>query len=601
MPETQPDAAQPARLYAEQVKLLYTNLPGSLMATVANALILIFLLRNVISHEALLVWLGVIVLITACRYVLVHAYRRAPMTPADAPRWGFWFTAGVFLAGCTWGAVAIFLFPEDLPHRLFVIFILAGTTAGGVVNLSALMRTASIFILTVLIPLILHLLLASSEILLAMGAMSVVFMALMLATARRMYVTTLTSLNLSFKNSDLINYLEKEKESTEKLNRELKQEIKERARIAENLRRSEGRIHAVVDNVLDGIITMNDNGFIATMNPAAVRIFGYSEEEVIGRHLKILISESERDEYDSYFNNYKTTKNGKMTGFGLEINGRRRDGSIFPMEVGISDMWFDDWHMHIGIIRDITERKKIDRMKTQFIAAVSHELRTPLASVVNSLELFADGAAGELSERGTSLLTIARNNMERLVYQINDILDIDDIQSGKMKLDLRPVDLAVLARQIIDSTRVHNRETGKQLVLEEMLPGAWVQADQSRLTHVINHLLANALKFSPPRGTIEVKLTRHEGLIRISVTDHGPGIPDSFRDQIFKPFTQADVFNDGGRGGAGLGLSIAKAIIEKHGGHIGFNTGSGKGTCFYFDLPEWRSECGRRSSGQLAR
>ena len=257
--------------------------------------------------------------------------------------------------------------------------------------------------------------------------------------------------------------------------------------------------------------------------------------------------------------------------------------------------------MHIAIPRDITERKPIDRMKTQFIAAVSHELRTPLASVVNSLELFADGAAGELSERGTSLLTIARNNMERLVYQINDILDIDDIQSGKMKLDLRPIDLAALIRQIIDNNRVHHGKTGRQLVLDQTLPGAWVHADQSRLTHVINHLLANALKFSPPRGKIEVQLTRHEGLIRISVTDHGPGIPDSFRDQIFKPFTQADVFNDGARSGAGLGLSIAKAIIEKHGGQISFETGPGNGTCFYFDLPEWHSESGRQSSGQLAR
>jgi Amt family ammonium transporter len=231
---------------------------------------------------------------------------------------------------------------------------------------------------------------------------------------------------------------------------------------------------------------------------------------------------------------------------------------------------------------------KANRMKNEFISTVSHELRTPLTSINASLGLMADGAVGELSGESLDLVRIARENSDRLVRLITDILDIDKIESGKLEYDFRELEIGALVEQTVETHRALAGERSVLLALNDDTEGARVRADGDRLVQVVTNLLSNAINFSPEGASVEVSIGRHDGMIRVSVRDRGPGIPDSFHDLVFEKFTQADTSDRRQRGGTGLGLSICRAIIEDLGGRIDFETEPGSGTTLFFDLPEHR-------------
>ena len=582
------DAVQTARLRAEQVRLLYQNLPLGVSAGFVNAVILVFVQLDVVPRHVLLTWLAAMAVVTAMRLGMAAIYRHANPPASDAERWVALFTVGTILSGGAWGMAGIFLFPEDIAHQVFVIFVLAGMTAGAVASFSAMLKVGVLFIMLALTPLTVRLFAEQHDIHVAMGLMAMLFMALMLITARRISDMTETTLTLRFENDDLISYLEREKQATEDLNLELKHEIARRARTESGLRESEARLRALVDNVPNGIITINEEGNLESLNAAAERIFGYAASEMMGFHFKMLLPASEREDYDDFIRDHMTLRTGRAVGFGLEITGLRKDGSTFPMELAVSRMQLENRTLFIGIVRDITERQEIDRLKNQFVSAVSHELRTPLTSVLGSLALLAEGVAGELSARGQSLLNMARSNMERLVRLVGDILDVDGMHSGKMRLDLRPWPLTEVLESALDTHRAHAERQGVTLAVEEGPRDIRVRADHERLRHVVGHLLSNAIKFSPRGGRVEIRAERRDGRARVSVIDHGPGIPREFHGRLFQPFSQPAADDPSHRGGAGLGLSIARAIVEKHGGTIGFDSVPGSPTCFYFELPEWQ-------------
>ncbi len=237
-----------------------------------------------------------------------------------------------------------------------------------------------------------------------------------------------------------------------------------------------------------------------------------------------------------------------------------------------------------GVSHDITARKKIERMKNEFVSTVSHELRTPLTSIRGSLGLIAGGVVGTISPQAKALIDIAYSNSERLVRLINDILDIEKIESGKMAFDLQPQELMPLVEQALAANAGYAAHLGVHYVLAQAVPGAQVNVDTDRLIQVLTNLLSNAAKFSPLGAAVELAVTRTDAMLQVAVTDHGPGIPDEFRSRIFQKFAQADSSDTRQKGGTGLGLSICKAIVEHHGGEIGFST-TGP-TTFYFTLPD---------------
>ena len=237
-----------------------------------------------------------------------------------------------------------------------------------------------------------------------------------------------------------------------------------------------------------------------------------------------------------------------------------------------------------GTNADISARKEIERMKNEFVAVVSHELRTPLSSIVGALGLLV-GMSGVLREDVKPLVRVARENAQRLARLVNDILDVEKLDSETMQIQIEPVELEALLASAIHANQGYADQYGVSLALAESKGPAWVNANADRLMQVMTNLLSNAAKFSPRGSRVEVRLARAGGAFRVSVIDPGPGIPEEFKPRLFERFAQADSSTSRQRGGTGLGLAICKMIIEKLGGEIGFASAPGMGTTFYFDLP----------------
>lgn len=362
------------------------------------------------------------------------------------------------------------------------------------------------------------------------------------------------------------------------------------------LKNSEIFQRRIIENIVDGLITIDSKGIVGSFNPAAVSIFGYQPDEVIGKNIKMLMPEPYQMEHDGYLENYHQTGVRKIIGIGRDVKGLRKDGSIFPMELAVSEMVLDEERLFVGITRDVTERTEMDKMKNEFISTVSHELRTPLTSIRGSLGLIAGGAVGELPDEAGDMLKIASNNTERLLLLINDILDIQKIESGQMAFNFQSVDVLSFLELALEENAAYGEQYGVKFLLSNKVEDFQVYGDKDRMMQVMANLLSNAAKFSQENDTVEISVALHHGdTIRISVTDHGMGIPKEFQSKLFDKFTQSDSSDTRQKGGTGLGLSITKVIVEKHGGLIDFISREGLGTTFYIELP---ALMGKRKSGK---
>jgi PAS domain S-box-containing protein len=234
----------------------------------------------------------------------------------------------------------------------------------------------------------------------------------------------------------------------------------------------------------------------------------------------------------------------------------------------------------VEIARDITESKRQEQLKNEFIATVSHELRTPLTSIIGSVGFLASGAAGKLAEPVSRLLDIAHGNCRRLVRIVNDILDIEKIESGRMNYDRKPVEVRELVDQVIQANQGFAAEYGVSVRLDGSERRGVVIVDPDRLAQVITNLLSNAIKFSPRNGEVIIAIENSDNSVSISVRDHGPGIPVDYRDRIFEKFVQVEATDHRKKGGTGLGLSIVKQIVEHLDGTICFEPASDGGTIF---------------------
>src|SRR3984885_14395399 len=243
-----------------------------------------------------------------------------------------------------------------------------------------------------------------------------------------------------------------------------------------------------------------------------------------------------------------------------------------------------------GILRALryaTERKRLERLKDEFVSTVSHELRTPLTSIAGSLGLLMGNAAGSLPKPMARLLAIAHTNSQRLVRLVDDILDIEKIQAGRMVFNFSRVEVRSLVAQAIAANRGFAKGYGVRVRLEAARADAEVRADPDRLLQVVTNLLSNAVKFSPADHEVMVAIEKGTDMVRLTVRDHGPGIPIDFKPLIFEKFVQADAGDARHKGGSGLGLSIVKQIVDRLSGEVGFADAPGGGTIFHVQLPCW--------------
>lgn len=236
------------------------------------------------------------------------------------------------------------------------------------------------------------------------------------------------------------------------------------------------------------------------------------------------------------------------------------------------------------------EAENLSALKSGFISTVSHELRTPLTSIKGSLGLISGEAVGGLPTKTALLIDIAQKNTERLLLLINDILDVEKIESGRLEFNFLPVDVFAFLQQAIEFNTGYAHQHNVTLRLSADETNMKVYADADRLMQVMNNLISNAAKFSPDNSCVEIATMRHGGQVRISVTDNGPGIPKEFQPSLFDKFTQADNSTTRKVGGTGLGMSISKGIVEKHNAELKFITEDNVGTTFYFDIEEWLDE-----------
>ena len=346
------------------------------------------------------------------------------------------------------------------------------------------------------------------------------------------------------------------------------------------------------------IISADLSGKITLFNPMAEKMLGYRADEVIGKlvpttfHLEEEIAaraielSAEFGRHIEPNNEVFVVKPGISGPEQREWTYRRKDGSTFPVQVVVTAM--PDGHGgvvgYFGMVEDITERKEIERMKNEFVSTVSHELRTPLTSIRGSLGLILADVAGPMANKVRDLITIAYNNSERLVRLINDILDIEKIESGNIVVTLRPLPIGPLLRQAIEENTGYAEKYAVNLAIEDQTGDAAIMGSQDHLLQVFTNLLSNAMKFSPPQGTVTLGATLAEGRVRFGIVDNGPGIPEDFQARIFEKFTQADSSSTRAKNGTGLGLSISKALVEKMQGTIGFDSAPGR-TEFFIDLP----------------
>jgi len=239
-----------------------------------------------------------------------------------------------------------------------------------------------------------------------------------------------------------------------------------------------------------------------------------------------------------------------------------------------------------GLVRyEEKRRRAAEKHKEEFLSVVSHELRTPITSIRGSVALVANGVAGDMSDKAKELLDISVNNCDRLNMLINDLLDVQKIEAGKMKFEISPVDVTEIIDQSIEMNRAYAEKLHCQISFVGDKLNKKVMADTGRIIQVMTNLISNAVKYGAENGIVEISMEERDAMLRVNVTDHGKGIPDSFRRIIFDKFEQSSSADNRQVQGTGLGLSIVKHIVEQHNGAVDFVSSVGKGTTFYIELP----------------
>jgi PAS domain S-box-containing protein len=376
------------------------------------------------------------------------------------------------------------------------------------------------------------------------------------------------------------------------LNATLEQRVEERTRELEralaSVQANEQRINAIVEAAQDAYIAVDQRGIILDWNGAAERMFGWGRNEAVGWPLsELVLPERYRASLGHALHAFRQTGHLAMLDQRLERKVIDRQGREFTIEMTAALAGQGEDAFFSVFLHDISERKRVEQMKNEFISTVSHELRTPLTSIQASLAMLADGMAGELPPDALRLTTIASQSSERLVRMVNDLLDIQKIEAGQMHFEALAQPLLPVAERALAAMEGHAAKAGVLLRHDWDAGAARIAAsiDADRMEQVLTNLLSNAIKFTPAGKTVTLGLAQAPGKVRLLVADEGPGIAPEFQQRVFQRFAQADGADSRTRGGTGLGLAISKAIIEEHGGTIGFTTAPDLGTRFVVELP----------------
>lgn len=339
------------------------------------------------------------------------------------------------------------------------------------------------------------------------------------------------------------------------------------------LRDNEQTLRSIHDNVLDGILTVDNTDLIQTVNQSCSRIFGYSQHELAGQPWQIILAPDE--------NNAALANVSMLQQSEIECKAQRANGEVFDLLLSHTLLPLYNTPRHLLVLRDITERKRIERLQSDFVATVSHELRTPLTAINGTLALAVGGALGKLTDKQLTMLQLAQQSCKQLHQLVNDLLDFEKLHSGNMTFSVKPIQVEPLIAQCIAQLTANQ---SRQITLQAGHTAHKVLADEIRLRQVFLNLLSNALKFSAADTVVDIVLEPLTTHLKISVCDKGKGVPIAFEPLLFNRFAQANSASVREQGGTGLGLAICREIITQLNGEIAYQR-LALGSCFYFTLP----------------
>lgn len=354
----------------------------------------------------------------------------------------------------------------------------------------------------------------------------------------------------------------------------LQQDLRVRAITELALQDSESKHRLLMEQAVDAILIINSGAVCVAANARAAEIIGRPRDQIIGLRLREFVRGKDALSPAAL----PMLRYGQITSG--EFNIARPDGSLVPVEIRAT--MFDDGRVQV-IARDITERREVDRVKSEFVSMVSHELRTPLTSIRGALGLLAAGKLDDAPDKRQRMLELAAANSDRLIRLINNILDVERINSQAATFEQAECSARLLVEQVIDAIGPLAERAGIGLRWEADDARIW--ADPDRMTQTLTNLVDNAIKFSPAGSTVDVSVQASGALAIFGVTDHGRGIPADKLEAVFDRFQQLDASDSRDKGGSGLGLAICRGIVQQHGGRMWVESEIGEGSTFYFTIP----------------
>jgi PAS domain S-box-containing protein len=383
----------------------------------------------------------------------------------------------------------------------------------------------------------------------------------------------------------------------EALAQQMTDDIRENKRA---LQLSEERLSLALKGSNDGLWDLNLDAGTFYASPRAWHMLGYRPGE-LDSDLKLWELVLVPDDLPQAKWQLARTVLSTVDHFTSELRFQHKSGKVIPTLIrGYIQRDQDGRPLRIsGTSMDLTEHKRIEQIKDDFVSTVSHELRTPLTSISGALGLVTGGALGDMPQPMQQMLEIAHRNSLRLGYLINDLLDMKKIAAGKMSFDMREHSLSRLLDEALASNQAFATHLGVNCALRNPANvSVWV--DGLRLQQVLSNFLSNAIKYTPEGGEVTLHCSLPDtGHVRINVTDQGPGIPQSFQTRVFEKFAQADASDSRQKGGTGLGLAITKEFIERMGGRVGFDTEENHGTTFWCELPVLETSTATADQGEL--
>ncbi len=571
-------AGDAAEVLAERCEYLYRRILPTIVATAALSGLLSAFLWGSRPAGVIVFWQALMLALAAALWALLAAYRRSRPEVRSAALWIRRLALGAAALGAGWGYAAAAFFPGSEDEQVFIAFVVALVASGGLPMFSTVWWLYALFAAGVMLPFNVVLFAHGTEFFRLLGIAVPLLYAANVVTAYQLgraftaaYGLRGAYRKLSGDNAEIQAQLGEQLES-----------LLEAHRAVEAYGR---KLALFSERAPIAVFEVDPRATILDMNPAAENLFGYASPEMVGRSgITMLFGAEDRERTERWWTEFVAAGKPETR---VAERCARRDGLEITVEWTLTPLVTDEGKVASVVLqgRDITQQRAAERVRSEFASTLSHELRTPLTSILGSLQLLRSGALGEVPQDQDEVVEIAERNGQRLLDLINDLLDIEKIESGRLTIVPEPVALDELVRESLRLNQGFADRFLVRLALQAEPPAVVVRADRKRLMQVMTNLLSNAAKFSPPKGTVDVSVTVREGTARVAVGDRGPGIPVAFRSRIFGRFAQADSADSRIRSGTGLGLAICKRLVEMMGGEIGFEDRDGGGTVFFFELP----------------